>query len=211
MTKLGRRRAVVLPMVDEMAPTVGRLHLSAFEGYMNTLIGSGYIEAFLRWFCHASDAVALVAVDPDDRVIGYVVGAAEGYGPSMNRDLVWVAARGMIQRPWLILDHRIRKVVAGRTRLLIGRRVQAEAPLGLPEPVFSLVGIGVSPQAQGQGIGAELLTAFEQAARARGAASMLLSVYPTNEGARRLYTRRGWKPVTQSERSDVAMCYSKIL
>jgi ribosomal protein S18 acetylase RimI-like enzyme len=59
--------------------------------------------------------------------------------------------------------------------------------------VLGVMGLAVAPQARRRGVGAALLTAAEQHARARGARKLSLRVLGTNEGALRLYGRLGFE------------------
>lgn len=65
-----------------------------------------------------------------------------------------------------------------------------------PEQI-ELTYIGVAPQARGQGLGKSILTAFVEAARAAGYASVALSVETDNPAAIALYTKFGFT-ITQT-------------
>lgn len=69
-------------------------------------------------------------------------------------------------------------------------RMQPDATSG--EMSAHLETLAVAETAQGQGIGAALMKNAEDAARERGARSMTLNVFETNERARALYARKGY-------------------
>lgn len=56
-----------------------------------------------------------------------------------------------------------------------------------------VVGMYVAPEAAGKGVGARLLQALVAQARAEGLQSLVLTVTDSNEGARRLYERSGFR------------------
>ena len=56
-----------------------------------------------------------------------------------------------------------------------------------------VVGMYVAPEATGQGVGAQLLQALLAQARAEGLQSLVLTVTDSNDGARRLYERCGFR------------------
>lgn len=64
-----------------------------------------------------------------------------------------------------------------------------------------LDGIAVPPEARGQGIGSRLIDGVLAYARERGLESVRLDVIDTNEGARRLYERKGFE-ATHTERFE---------
>jgi ribosomal protein S18 acetylase RimI-like enzyme len=61
----------------------------------------------------------------------------------------------------------------------------------VPEGDFYLQGMAVEPNLRGAGIGSRLMTDAEERARAGGSARLSLDVSAKNEGARKLYARRG--------------------
>jgi ribosomal protein S18 acetylase RimI-like enzyme len=201
----------LVPMTTEMVPAVAKVHLEAFTGYMNTGIGTAYVRAFMNWFLQAERAIALVATNSEGQVIGYVVGAPLGYESSMSCDLFWVAAAGMIVRPWLFFNKQFRNTLMKRLKLILGRSLARQTELELPEPIMSLVGIGVSPSAQGKKVGLCLMQAFEAKVRRLQMQSIELSVYPDNVVARRLYERCGWQALSGSLGKNEVMHYFRVL
>lgn len=178
----------------EMVDSVAELHMTAFQGYTNTLIGMPYVRAFIRWFSETDDAIALCAIDKTNTPVGYVVGAPLGYTTDLNKKILWPAVTGVLMRPRLFFNPRFRWIVANKIRSLMkrGENQSNKIPI-LPSPIISLVGIGVPPEARGQGIGQKLLTAFEFFAIETKSKSMRLSVYSDNMAACTLYTKAGWK------------------
>jgi ribosomal protein S18 acetylase RimI-like enzyme len=187
---------------------VADVHLQAFTGYMNTRIGRRYVRSFIEWFRRANDAIALAAI-VDGTVAGYVVGAPIGYQQRMNRDLLLVAASGLLLHPWVFLEGRFRRQVSGRLANLMGRQSDTAGEPDLPQPTMCLVGIGVSRDMQGRQIGSLLMHAFECEARRRGARSLSLSVYKENTAARQLYEKRRWSPWDHA--ADETMEYYLVL
>lgn len=59
--------------------------------------------------------------------------------------------------------------------------------------VLLINGLAVDPERQGEGVGATLLASGIERARRAGARRVRLRVLSTNEGARRLYERHGFK------------------
>jgi len=187
----------VAPMSPADLPEVLAVHGEAFADAMNVRMGPAYLRVFFRWFLRAPRAVALVA-RVDGRVAGYVVGDRVGYQRALNLRLIPRALPALLLRPGLLLRPDIQAVIRARARLALGL-APASPPSAwpvappLPEPVISLVGIGVAGAARGRGVGAALMTAFEARARALGYRSARLSVYDDNERAHALYARAGWR------------------
>jgi len=60
-------------------------------------------------------------------------------------------------------------------------------------PLLNVHDLAVLPEQRGQGIGQALLDEVERRALARGCCKVTLEVLETNEGARRLYHRQGFR------------------
>jgi ribosomal protein S18 acetylase RimI-like enzyme len=178
----------------ELIDSVAQLHMAAFKGYTNTLIGIPYVRAFIRWFCEADEAIALCAIDSTKTPVGYVVGAPLGYTTHLNQRVLWPAVTGILLRPWLVFNPRFRRIVANRFRSLKegGKHQSNEIPI-LPSPTISLVGIGVHPEYRDKKIGHKLITEFESSVVEAQAKSMRLSVYSDNIAACKFYAKAGWQ------------------
>ena len=77
-------------------------------------------------------------------------------------------------------------MVVGVTMVTLGPELLSHAPSAHLEV------IAVAENAEGRGVGKALLDAAEAGARERGALSMSLHVFATNERARRMYERTGY-------------------
>jgi ribosomal protein S18 acetylase RimI-like enzyme len=201
----------IIPMTAEMIPETAKLHATAFSGYMNTQIGNTYVRAFLNWFRQAKNTIALVAIDENAKIIGYVVGAPLGYNRSINRDLLWVAAVGIIVRPWSLFRAHFRNNLITRLRLILKCAPAPRAEPVLPKPTMSLVSIGVSPSDRGKKVGRRLVQAFETRAGELQMQSLRLSVYPDNTAARQLYENCGWQLYSGLAGKKEALYYFRVL
>jgi ribosomal protein S18 acetylase RimI-like enzyme len=176
----------------------------AFAGTMGVALGSRYTRAFLRRFVDDRSAVAIVAV-VDGSVQGYVLGAAVSAASTTSRKVAPAALLGLMSRPWLLARRSVRAEMLRRMSTLGKATSGSDRPteIELPEPIFSLVAIGVAPVTRGTGLGKALVTAFEDEAARRGAASVRLSVYRDNDVACRLYHSVGWQPFPHPSNRDV--------
>ncbi len=62
------------------------------------------------------------------------------------------------------------------------------------ERIGELESIAVAPSHRGQGIGSALLDAVDREFEALGVADVIIGLLPGNDGARRLYEGRGFRP-----------------
>lgn len=72
-------------------------------------------------------------------------------------------------------------------------RLKPVSPLAENAHVLGVMGLAVAPETRRRGVGAALLSAAEQHARARGARKLCLRVLSTNLPAQRLYERLGFE------------------
>ena len=174
-------------------------HMAAFADSLGVALGERYVTEFLKWFIRDGEAVSLVA-EKDGRIAGYVFGAPTGYGTRMNRALVGTIAWATITHPGVVARSGFFRQGPGRVRALLGAASTAREPTPrTPERSFRLTGIGVSPEFLRQGIAQALLHGYEEQVWERGYDVLYLSVYGTNQRARALYERCGWRQVRDGD------------
>lgn len=187
--------------------SLAQVHAETFAGTMGASLGASYRRRFLSYFLRKPNTVVEIAMQ-ENRVVGYVVGAPVGYDRSMTRYAGIYAAIGLILHPTLIRKMNFRRELLRRCRSI----------LNTPSPVksdacyaaFSLVAIGVAASAQGNGVGQQLMAAFEKRAHSQGHSLLRLSVYKTNQSARALYERMGWQAQTHPTNPEL-LYYTKTL
>ena len=176
------------------------LHQSTFAGALGASLGRTYLLAFFRWFILNPESIKLVCTKGPDAV-GYVFGAPDGYGPSMNRSIFWPIVIGVLSQPWVVAHPSFGRQIPIRLRILLQRwvRRQRRSPSNASKhptgnrPMYVLVGIGVGPSARGRGLANRLMDVFENRVWEQGFEAIRLSVFTSNSPAFRLYERRGWK------------------
>jgi [ribosomal protein S18]-alanine N-acetyltransferase len=97
-----------------------------------------------------------------------------------------------------------RRLLAGQTGALVHEsdgRINASAVLLFRQgsDIARLYSIAVDPSARGQGLGARLLSACEDATRRRCARALRLEVRVTNSSAHRLYESAGYRVIAALE------------
>ncbi len=174
---------------------VTALHMWAFKDHLNVLLGRVYISAFLTWFIDRKDCVNVLGKLANGETGGYIVGAPWGYQQIMNKDLITVAAKEMLKRPWLIFHKKIIASVWLRVKTILGmNKFISETSLKYEGRIISLVGIGVAENAQGSGLASEMMHVFIEQSRRAGYTYARLSVYAANKRARKFYEKMGWLP-----------------
>ena len=191
---------VIVAMTMEMARKVVRVHRDALPDSRTALMGEAYLVAFIDWFCRGHHGcIALVALNIEGEVVGYVIGAPLGYSRALSRHLFWISAAAVIARPWLFFRKEFRHGVLERFRLVLGGSAPHQPAPALPAPTMSLVAIGVAPAERGKKIGLRLLLTFEKRARELQMQSLRLSTRPDNAVACQLYERCGWRSFSASD------------
>lgn len=192
----------VRPAVPGDLPGIVRCHLVAFPGQFLTRLGPTFLEAYYRFYLDAPGGINLVAIDPGDRVLGFVSGGDPALRGRFIRTRV-PRFLGLLVRQGLLdpfVRRRLRVHLGNLIRALAGRLGRASPPTAGtqdPQGVSVLLSIAVDPAATGQGIGRRLMEAFRQQSRRLGYAVMELSAHRDNEPAIGLYLACGWEVVGQ--------------
>ena len=188
-----------------------RLHCQAFPGSRSTKLGWPYVRKMFRWFVTHQPGLSLVA-RKDGEIVGYVVGAVDGYGRKLFRYAFFEVLLGLVIHPGLWFQRETFLLWRSYLKGLFPQK--ASNPTQLEDgPVVvraALAGIGVDPEQQGGGIGSALVVAFEDAARELGVGKLTLSVDKDNRSARRLYDRHGWH-VDSENKEATAVLYMKVI
>ena len=157
----------------------------AADGFFGFLLGSGASEIIAEAFPEPGHSLSHEHVVFAERD-GEIVGASLAYTGEQHRDFsdepLERAAGRVVRRMKLI-----RFVFAPLWRVLET----------VPEDEFYLQAIAVDPELRGSGVGSLLLDDVIERGRASGSARLTLDVASGNDGARRLYARRGFTEVSE--------------
>jgi len=166
-------------------PQVVAIHQQAFQGFHMTLLGSRFLAGYYQTVLDYPDSIFLAAVDAE-QMLGFVAGFVN---PSRfyallrarKRALALAAATHLALRPHLSL-----------------RRAQTLADTGDQPHLAELASIGVSPKAQGRGIGKALTLVFLDAARQKQAIEVMLTTDAhNNDAVNRFYQNLGFRCIRQ--------------
>lgn len=188
-------------------------HMSAFPKSLTTAMGSSYVKKTLEWYITEPDAFLIMAENEKKEALGYAGGllvheaTIQGSTSAMSQYALKTALFAFILRPWLLFHPQIRRHFPYIRYFLKRQLLKYYGKKKISESKFKpksqkaqrlsigLVGIGVTREFQGKGVGSELLRSFEDKALSLGAEYINLSVDPDNNKAIRSYERNGWQRV----------------
>lgn len=149
-------------------------------------------EGFFRFMLgrRVADIIATAYTKPDHDFSYQNVTFAE-----QNKVIVGMASGYAAEQHRHSSDRPLKQAAGRRVIRLMGVRILC-APLWrfldtIRDGEFYLQAIAVESQVRGQGVGSTLIDSIEARAVANGSARLSLDVAAKNEGARRLYERRG--------------------
>ena len=151
----------------------------AADGFIRFMLGAKFAEVIAETFATPAHDFSFENVIVAERD-GVIVGAAAGYTAEQHSncsDEVLTKAKGF---PALRMS--LVQVVAGPLWRFLNT---------VDDGDFYLQSIAVKPECRGEGIGSLLINAMEERAANTNATRIVLDVAAKNEGARRLYERRG--------------------
>ena len=162
------------------------LHTEAFFDHAIIQLGKSYNKKFIKYFINDEKAVSLVATY-QNKIIGYVIGAPNGYQIGLNKKLKFLKYMSVILKPNIWFN---RNVLLAIKRTLLSKNIGK--PKNQDDKYFSLVGIGVKSEFRRKNIGAELVKNFELEVKTAGWEKLKLSVHENNNNAQRFYEKLGW-------------------
>lgn len=180
------------------ADALARLHRRAFPNFFLSSLGLPFLRQMYRGFAVDHSCVVVVARAADRSPVGVVVGTVEPAGffsRLLRRRLLGlgVAACGAVLRDPRIL-----------ARIARGAWYRGDLPAG--ENGALLSSICVDPDAAGAGLGAQLLAAWQNEARRRGASrAFLMTDGDNNDHVNRFYARAGWSRVASVQTAEGRM------
>lgn len=165
---------------------VVRIHLSAFPNFFLSFLGPRFLREFYVSFLMDTLAMAFVARDERDDVVGVVVGPLDPRG----------FFRRLLHRRWWSFCQASLAIALSRPstvpRLVRALAYRGDAPEGPARALLSSV--AVSPSAQGRGLGKALVLRWLEEARRRGASGCYLITDADNNAAvNGFYLSLGWK------------------
>ena len=176
----------IVKLEDKYISDVVDVHMKSFPNFFLTFLGKSFLTNFYKSFLEDEAGIGFVAIE-GCKVLGAVVGPVvpDGY------------FKRLVQRKWLSFAFSSVGAVL-RDPKVIGRLFRAVFYRGdspVDGPKYSLLSsIAVSPEAQGRGVGAALLTAFLDDAKARGSEGCYLTTdREGNDSVNRFYSNFGWK------------------
>lgn len=196
----GPPQATARVTLERMPPTaiteVATLFRATIPGALVARLGHRLLERFLEFLELQADAGVWIARAEDGRIVGFLCGV-------LDRPAVYARLVRSLRLPLLVatLKNAWNPAVLNWFRhALLARLRPQTAPVTPERPRAELLAMGVAEGARGQGVGAQLVGAFEAQLRAWGCCGdYLILTDVSNEPARRLYTRLGAREVTAVE------------
>jgi ribosomal protein S18 acetylase RimI-like enzyme len=174
-------------------PTIAHIHAAAFQGFVLTQLGPGFLHQYYRAVLEYAEGVLMVAERE-----GAVVGFAAGFGHpaefsrGLKRRILRLAPHIVVG----VLTHpRVFSIVWQNSLGVLRGRNQAASVADLAEAAddAELSSLGVHPSAQRCGAGRALVGAFVEAARRLGARGVRLSTdSEDNDRVNRFYASLGF-------------------
>ena len=170
----------------------------AADGFIRFMLGAKFAEIIAETFATPAHDFSFENVIVAERD-GVIVGTVAGYTAEQHSncsDAVLTKAKGF---PALRMS--LVQLVAGPLWRFLNT---------VDDGDFYLQSIAVNPECRGEGIGSQLIEAIEERAANTNATRIVLDVAAKNEGARRLYERRGMT-VEKSWPRRIAMPQFRVL
>jgi ribosomal protein S18 acetylase RimI-like enzyme len=161
------------------------IHLQSFSGFFLTFLGERFLRTLYSEILNEEDHVALVAHDPGNHLLGFVVGVEHqaGFYKRLAREQWFafaVSSFGALVRRPSILPRLIRA-------LAYSSNVETASAQAL------LMSLAVLPSTKGLGIGKALVYAFLDEMKARNVRSVSLTTdASSNHGVNKFYGELGF-------------------
>ena len=177
-------------------------HLAAFPGQFMTAMGSRWLESLYSFMLSDPDGILLVAIDDQERTVGFVAGGGQDIRDRFLSDAVR-RYPALLCWKWLtvrIVRNTITREILRRiqSRLVASNRGESGVSKKRTGPRCGLLSIAVLPECEGFGIGSRLVEAFDQACARRGYEAVSLSVKTQNQRGIDFYKKNDFKEVRRT-------------
>jgi ribosomal protein S18 acetylase RimI-like enzyme len=161
------------------------VHLESFQGFFLAEMGREFLMEFYSSLLLDASCIAFVA-ELNGGAVGFVVG---------TRRPAHLYRRILLKSGWRFLSAGLESVLKSpRMALRLLRRVFAAQQASYDQREALLMSIAVLPSMQGRGVGRQLVNAFTDAAKQRGASSVSLTTDRLkNAAVNRFYVRFGFR------------------
>lgn len=174
------------PLRSNFISAVVAIHLSSFPGFFLSFLGHRFLSLFYSGISAAPEGIAFVYLNDVGVPVGFVVGTSNPggfYSRLLKRDwlkFALVSIVPVLKKPTVIWR--------------IARAVSHPSANPNDDAVAGIFSVGVLPEAQGKGKGAELVRAFLCEARDRGCERVFLTTdRDNNEATNKFYGKLGFK------------------
>ena len=188
-------------------PFVVDEHLHHFPDGFFARLGRRFLAEYYRAFLTGSSVSATIA-EVGGQPVGYLVGVSDPVAHREHvvrrhgRSLVLKALTAMLLHPALgLLFLRTRMGLYARKLLCRGSKPHV-APVAEPVPTAVLTHVAITPSAQSNGIGSELISRFDDEVAGTGCEQLTLVTASGVDGAGPYYERRGWTPCGERRTPD---------
>jgi ribosomal protein S18 acetylase RimI-like enzyme len=176
---------MLLPIEHKYIGQVVRTHLSSFRGFFLSFLGSKFLELFYKGIALSPYGVGFVYVN-NSRVEGFVCGAINPHE----------FFRNLLKKKWLHFSlasfGAILRKPSVIPRLLRAINQPSSSPRGDDKAI--LMSIGVTPHAQGKGIGKILVKNFLEELKSKGVQEVYLTTDRlNNEMVKDFYMNLGFR------------------
>jgi GNAT superfamily N-acetyltransferase len=192
-------------------PFVVDQHLHHFPDGFFARLGRRFLAEYYRAFLTGASVSATIA-EVGGRPVGYLVGVSDPVAHREHvvrrhgRSLVLNALAAMLLRPSLgLLFLRTRVGLYARKLLRRGSTRGSTPDVAAavePVPTAVLTHVAITPSAQSNGIGSELISRFDEEVAGTGCERLTLVTASGEDGAGPYYEHRGWTPCGERRTPD---------
>tara|TARA_B100000029_G_scaffold485837_1_gene539548 strand:+ start:593 stop:1243 length:651 start_codon:yes stop_codon:yes gene_type:complete len=176
---------------------LSKLHIKTFANSLGTSIGTRYAREFFKWFID-NDSTIAIACCKSERIIGYAIGAPDGYSGELTKSTLPHILLGIASHPKSLLHPNFSIEMTVRFKNLlrgIFTTKNSRSPINIQtdKTPFVLVGIGIDPEFRRRHIGITLLENFENEVWRKLFTKIRLTVHESNIKAISFYEKADWQ------------------